>query len=114
MNELCTAWAAGWLYIVNEPSILGENVRFWTCGTSPQQRRDNEYKQVQAVCKWFVALGMTVTYRSNSAVFAVMNDYRAAFFYREQFDHPYKRLQVDIGCKRTNITALRKLAKDNQ
>ncbi len=94
----------------SEPRILSANTYFWASSGSASTRRRNEERHQAEVAAYFERLGMTIT-RSGDYVTGQNCSVRAVFYYRESCKNVYKSLSVTRDGKRSNITALRKLAQ---
>jgi hypothetical protein len=94
---------------ISEPAILTANTYFWSPASSASSRRGNESRHLREVAEWFEGLGMTVTEHSG-AVEGSVGEITARFSYSESCRNVYRSLSITRGGRRSNITALRKLA----
>jgi hypothetical protein len=96
--------------MINEPSILTASTYFWTSAGAAGARRSNEKKRLQEVTSYFESIGMTITDTTDNAVHAEYEDVCVTFQYSESCKNVYKSLTVRKSGKRSNITAIRKIA----
>lgn len=95
---------------INEPAILTANTYFWTPGLSADQRRRSEVKRIMEVKSYLEALGFTTQRQGDSVSATHAAGIEVAFCYRESCKNVYKSLSITRGGKRSNVTAIRKLA----
>ena len=96
---------------VPEPRILTASVYFWHPAGNASGRRHNEQRNIAEVAAWFRSLGLTVRTDATGA-WGQSEDHTllAEFQYSESCNHIYRHLSVWRDGKKSNITALRKLA----
>lgn len=92
-----------------EPAILTANTFYWTPACNASSRRRNEARQLATVATYLAALGFTVNDRDDR-VSATNGNVEVVFSYSESCSNVYKSLQVTRGGKRSNISAIRKIA----
>lgn len=95
---------------IQVPSILVANCYFWNPCGSASQRRSSEAKKHSVVTQFFISIGFDLI-GSNGSVssFARVTcgkRVEVAFEYRETCKNVYKRLNISISEKRSNITGL--------
>lgn len=94
-----------------EPNILTQSTFFWKPKTNARDRRDAENYYHNEVAEFFSAIGLRVTRRGDCTT-GEFNGIKAVFYYRQTASNVYKTLEVTKrGGKKSNITALRNLAK---
>lgn len=96
---------------VSEPRILTAPVYFWRPASNASGCRSNEQRHIADVAAWFRSLGLTVRTDSSGAwAQSADGTLLAEFQYNESCNHIYRHLSVWRNGKKSNITALRKLA----
>ena len=94
---------------ISEPSILSANTYFWSSGSSASQRRSSESRNINNVAEYFRSIGLNVTV-SCDTVTGTNDSIEATFFYSESCANVYKTLSIYRNSKKSNISAIRKLA----
>lgn len=94
---------------VTEPSILTANTFNWSPRGNAGGRRSAEVHYQAVVAEYFKALGLTVS-QSGDTVTGENDTIHARFEYSESCKNVYKSLCIHKNGKKSNITALRKLA----
>ena len=94
---------------LNAPSILTANTYFWSSASSASLRRRNEERHQAVVADFFGSLGMSVSQNGNDVI-GEKDGIVAVFSYSESCKNVYKHLSITRNGKRSNITALSKLA----
>lgn len=95
---------------ITEPAILTANCYFWSPASVASCRRANESRRQGEVAAYLTELGLRVT-RSGDDVTATGDGFTVHFHYSETCSNVYRRLQVTFDGRRSNVTALRKLAR---
>lgn len=93
----------------NIPSIISANTYFWASASNASSRRRNEEKRQKEVFDFFLSLGMNTTQNGDTVV-GEKDGIIAVFSYSESCKNVYKTFTVTKNGKRSNISALKKIA----
>ena len=97
---------------MDEPTILTANTFYWKPSSCAYSRRSNEKRRQKEAAGYFRHLGMEVKEpEGTDNVIGTLGSLRVVFHYRESCTSVYKSLSVTRDGKKSNITALRRLAE---
>jgi hypothetical protein len=105
MNELTNTPKTA----IVEPDILTANTYFYSAGRWASHRRSNEKRNTGAVENYLIELGFSTT-NDGRTVTGKRDNICVKFSYSESCHNVYKHIAVMRDGKRSNITALRKIA----
>lgn len=93
-----------------EPDILTANTYYWSPDSNAHGRRRSEERKLASVANYLESIGFTIQTHDTSKVIAQKGDVEVDFRYSESTKNVYKTLSVHKNGKKSNISAIRKIA----